>query len=195
MNYLAHLYLSGPNQAILLGNFLADFIRKAEDHQYPPEVQRGIELHRRIDYYTDHHPLVVRGTRRLRRAHGHYAPVVIDIFYDYLLSRNWSRFDDRPLAEFSAWAYQALLAQADVLPQRLAQQLRHMVADDWLTGYGDPERLARVFVRLRRRMSRPQLIDGVMDTLERELPALEAEFLGFFPQAIEFVHQILARQR
>ena len=194
MNYLAHLYLSGPNQAILLGNFLADFIRKAEDSHYPPEVQRGIDLHRQIDYYTDHHPLVVQGTRRLRRIHSHYAPVVIDIFYDYLLCRNWSRFDDRSLAEFSTWAYAALLEQADWLPQPLARQLRHMVAGDWLTGYGDPERLAGVFARLRRRMSRPQLIDGVMETLEREKPALEAEFLAFFPQAIEFVCQILAQR-
>ena len=193
MNFLAHLYLSGPNEAVMLGNFLADFIRKSEDQHYPQEVQRGIRLHRRIDTYTDRHPLVVQGTRRLRRRHGHYAPVIIDIFYDYFLSRNWSRFDDRPLAAFSRWAYAVLLAQRHLLPEPVDRQLYHMVADDWLTGYGDPGRLAGVFRRLRRRMSRPRYLDGVMETLDLETPALEAEFLDFFPQAIEYVQQLLAQ--
>lgn len=192
MNFLAHLYLSGPNEAVLLGNFLADFIRKAEEKRYPEEVRRGIRLHRAIDTYTDHHPLVVRGTRRLRLRHGHYAPVVIDVFYDYFLSRNWSRFDDRSLAEFSQWVYTALLAQRDSLPEQVDRQLQHMIADDWLTKYGDPDQLASVFRRLQRRMSRPELTEGVMTTLELETPVLEAEFLEFFPQAIEHFRQLLA---
>lgn len=192
MNFLAHLYLSGPREAVLLGNFLADFIRKAEESRYPAPVRRGIRLHRLIDTYTDHHPLVVQGTRRLRKLHGHYAPVIIDVFYDYFLSRNWSSFSDLSLADFSAWAYSALRRQNLLLPKPIAGQLEHMIADDWLTGYGDPDRLAGVFRRLRRRMSRPELLTGVMQTLETETPTLEPEFLAFFPEAIRYVNYQLA---
>jgi acyl carrier protein phosphodiesterase len=193
MNFLAHLYLSGPHKAVMLGNFLGDFIRKAEESRYPEPVQRGIRLHRHIDSYTDHHPLVIQGTRRLRKLHGHYAPVIIDVFYDYFLSRNWSTFSDRSLSEFSSWTYAALRKQKPLLPERIATQLDHMIADDWLTGYGDPDRLASVFRRLRRRMSRPALLTGIMQTLDTETPALEAEFLAFFPEVIHYVDTVLAQ--
>jgi len=56
MNYLAHCYLSGKNEDLLLGNFMTDFLQKKEERNYKDIVLLGIQLHRAIDTFTDQHP-------------------------------------------------------------------------------------------------------------------------------------------
>ena len=82
MNYLAHLFLSCQDEDLVIGNFIADSIRNKEVATFSPAIQQGISLHRKIDAYTDSHPIVRLSTRRLHPHHHKYAPVVIDIFFD-----------------------------------------------------------------------------------------------------------------
>jgi acyl carrier protein phosphodiesterase len=42
MNFLAHAYLSFGLEEILVGNFIADFVRGKELEKYPKKVQLGI---------------------------------------------------------------------------------------------------------------------------------------------------------
>jgi len=95
MNFLAHLYLSCDNEDLMIGNFIADFIRNKEVKDYSPEIQKGIFLHRQIDTYTDLHPMVKKGTHRLQKYHRKYSPVIVDVFYDYLLANNWERYSGK----------------------------------------------------------------------------------------------------
>ena len=84
MNYLAHLYLSGNNADLLLGNFIADHLKGADRKRiYPEAIKRGIALHRRIDTFTDAHPVVAESKVRVREQFGKYAPVIVDVFYDH----------------------------------------------------------------------------------------------------------------
>lgn len=57
MNFLAHIYLSGDNDLIKIGNFMADGIRGKQFEHFPEDVQKGIVLHRFIDTYTDSHDI------------------------------------------------------------------------------------------------------------------------------------------
>src|SRR4051812_44429809 len=106
MNFLAHLYLSGDNDYVKLGNFIGDFVKGRNlNEQFPSGIARGIRLHRAIDEFTDSHPIVKKSKDRLRPAYRHYAPVIVDVFYDHFLARNWTRYSDTALADYAEQTY------------------------------------------------------------------------------------------
>src|SRR5438477_11389856 len=105
MNFLAHIYLSGSDEQIMIGNFIADFVKGNKKNEYPSRIKKGIELHRLIDDFTDHHAITLRSKERIRQRQGKYAAVVIDIFYDHFLAKNFSEYHPQPLKEFSEKTY------------------------------------------------------------------------------------------
>jgi len=89
MNFLAHIYLSFDDDEITIGNFIADSIRGNKYKHLPERVQKGIFLHREIDTYTDAHSIVRKSTKRLHKNYSHYSGIIVDIFYDHYLAKNW----------------------------------------------------------------------------------------------------------
>nr|WP_290937503.1 hypothetical protein [Haliscomenobacter sp.] len=136
MNFLAHFFLSGDDPALMTGNFLADFISNREVNELPEEIRRGIVLHRQIDQYTDAHEAVRQSIQRLYPRHRKYAPVLVDVYYDYFLIHNWAQFTTEDFAAFPgaglrgpapvSACYAAQLAPASFGhgTSRLAEQLR-----------------------------------------------------------------------
>jgi len=182
MNFLAHFFLSRQRDEWLLGSFLADYLRNPAVRSLPAALQAGVRLHRRIDTYTDQHPEVYA-------AHGKYAPVVIDVFYDYFLSINWERFTEEPLEDFTRRVYALLQRNTAHMPPRLQQNLPLMVANDWLRSYGTHNGIAYAFERMKRRVSRPEQLEGALDSMLRDHELLDAEFQRFFPDVIALVEQ------
>ncbi len=189
MNFLAHLFLSCNDEALLVGNFMGDFVRRRQDEHFPLEIQRGLRLHRSIDQFTDQHPAVLEGVRLLRPRHRKYAPVILDVFYDYLLAKNWERYAELPLSDFTRQTYATLEQHLPIMPPVLRQRLPLMIADDWLTRYGEWEGLAFALSRIARRASQPQQFDGVIEVLQQTEAPLDEQFQRFFPDAIAFVQQ------
>ena len=97
MNFLAHIYLSGDNEELKIGNFIADSVKGKQYLEYPPGIIDGIVLHRAIDTFTDTHPIVSRSVERLFERYGHYSRVIVDILYDHFLAANWKDYSDIPL--------------------------------------------------------------------------------------------------
>jgi acyl carrier protein phosphodiesterase len=188
MNFLAHLYLSNGNEELTVGNFLADFIRNRDVPNLPLGVQKGVLLHRKIDSYTDLHPLVKQGTKRLQPFHGKYSPVILDVLYDYVLAKNWKKYSDEPLKKFTNRMYKLLIKRLAIMPLSLQTRLPLMVADDWLFNYGKEKGLRYTFERMKRRTSYPQYLDGAVDNLFKNYDLFEFEFNQFFPQVIEYVN-------
>jgi acyl carrier protein phosphodiesterase len=182
MNFLAHLLLSCGDEDLLVGNFLGDFTPNRDLARYPEAIQRGIRLHRVIDVYTDNHPAVRQGVGRLRSAHGKYASVLIDVFYDYILSQTWEDYGPAPLADFADATYDALLRHQHLMPPRLADRLRRMVAGNWLLQYRSLPGIDFTIRRLQERTSRPEFLEGAVETLAREESQLTEEFHQFFPE-------------
>ncbi|MEM6964270.1 MAG: ACP phosphodiesterase [Bacteroidota bacterium] len=187
MNFLAHLFLARDNEDLLLGNFIADFIRNKEMKNYSDAIQKGIILHRQIDSYTDTHPLVKQGTRRLQKDHRKYAPVIVDVFYDYLLANNFDRYSEESLDDFCNKVYQILEKRMNVLPEKLQRRLPQMVAHQWLQNYKTEKGIRYTFLRLTERVSKPEYFDHVVDHLLEQKEAFTQEFNGFFPKVIEYV--------
>ena len=187
MNFLAHTFLSCRNEKMLLGNFLGDFVKNKDLERYEAGIQEGILLHRKIDTYTDNHQLVRMGTKRLHPYHGKYASVIIDVFYDHFLAINWNQYSREGLDEFSKRVYQVFQAHIHLFPAPAKIGAQSMIDHDWLPRYANKEWIREVLERMERRLSKPQLLKGVMESLKRDYDQLNKEFQLFFPELILYV--------
>ena len=190
MNYLANLHLGGQRPEELLGSLYGDFVKGRLQGQFRPDIESGIQLHRSIDVFTDHHPLVDQALERFSHTRRRYAGIVLDVFFDHCLARDWSRYAEQPLERFTADFYRVLKAQAH-LPSRLARIAPHMAAHDWLGSYQHFETLEQVFVGISRRLSRPQELAGAMQDLTSLYAPLSEDFRAFYPQLQAYAAQQL----
>ncbi|WP_256809478.1 ACP phosphodiesterase [Pseudomonas siliginis] len=185
MNYLAHLHLGGQRPGQLLGSLYGDFVKGRLQGQFDPEVEAAIALHRRIDVFTDRHPLVDTALGRFSETRRRYAGIVLDVFFDHCLARDWTLYADRPLEQFTADVYQVLSRERQ-LPERLAKIAPHMVANDWLGSYREFEVLEQVLRGISRRLTRPEELAGAMAELRRLYEPLSEDFSLFYPQLQDF---------
>ena len=151
MNFLAHIYLSGDNDLIKIGNFMADGIRGRQYEKYPLEIQKGIILHRAIDTFTDAHPIFRQSTKRLHQNYHHYAGVIVDVFYDHFLAKNWNTYSDERLEDFVARFYQSLSDNKSVLSERTLMVMPYMFEQNWLVSYQTVEGINRILTQMDRR--------------------------------------------
>jgi acyl carrier protein phosphodiesterase len=187
MNHLAHFYLSFGYESIAIGNFLADFISRKEFKTLSEDLLPGIALHRKIDDFTDTHVLVKKSTRWLHLDFSKYAPVILDIYYDFLLSKNWHRYSDMQLDTFCEDMYKILIRFQPYFPQRLSDRILMMVRHKWLGSFGSYAGLQGTFDRLNRRVRYPVDFSEASKKLQSMESRLEKEFNDFFPEAIDYI--------
>ncbi|TWD49646.1 acyl carrier protein phosphodiesterase [Pseudomonas sp. SJZ131] len=187
MNYLAHLHLGGQRPGQLLGSLYGDFVKGRLQGHYPPEIEAAIQLHRRIDVFTDRHPLVDIALSRFSVTRRRYAGIVLDVFFDHCLARDWTLYADQPLALFTSDVYRVLSSEPQ-LPERLAQIAPHMVANDWLGSYEDFEVLSQVLRGISRRLTKPEELAGAMQELRVLYEPLSEDFRLFYPQLQDFAN-------
>ncbi len=186
MNFLAHIYLSGNNKSITIGNFIADGIRGKDYEVYPKEIQTGILLHREIDTYTDAHKTVRLSTKRLHKNYSHYSGVIVDILYDHFLAKNWKNYSDIPLADYIDDFYDTLEDNFDILPQRITKMMPYMIADNWLLSYASIEGIAKVLEGMNRRTKNKSKMNLAVNELQEFYNEFETEFTQFFDELIAF---------
>lgn len=188
MNFLAHMLLTYPDVELTIGNFIADFVRNRDLIMFSDRVVKGVHLHRFIDHYTDNHPVVLESTRVLRERHGKYAPVVIDVYYDFVLSANWTKFSNISVREFSDDVYRIINSQSDFYPEHLQKLTPRLIADDFLLQYGRPDGLKKTFGHIARRAKFDSNIASAYDDLVEHYDMIAAGFLKFFPDLISEVN-------
>ncbi|TLP81398.1 ACP phosphodiesterase [Maribacter sp. ACAM166] len=189
MNFLAHIYLSFDDKEITLGNFIADSIRGNKFQHLPPRVQKGIKLHRFIDTFTDTHPIPKISSKRLHANYSHYSRVIVDIFYDHFLAKNWSAYSDVPLAVFVDDFYDLLEDNYEILPDGVKRMMPHMIADNWIYNYSKMEGIARVLNGMNRRTKNKSKMNFAIVDLEEHYCAFENEFTEFFEELIIYSKQ------
>ncbi len=191
MNFLAHIYLSGDNDLVKLGNFMADGIHGKPD-DFPPDVQKGIILHRAIDTYTDAHPVFRQGTKRLHAAYHHYAGVVMDIFYDHFLAKNWVTYSTEPLGEFIASFYKSLEDNYDILTEKTKGMMPYMIQHDWLGSYATVEGIGGILKQMDHRTKLRSGMGRSVKELLEYYDEYEKEFGEFFTDIQAHVKEKLA---
>jgi acyl carrier protein phosphodiesterase len=183
MNFLAHAYLSGDNEKLLLGNFIADFVKgRSALALFEDDVKNGIYLHRAIDAFTDTHPVVSQSKDRLRPKYRHYAGVIVDMFYDHFLALDWHQWHEKPLNVFAKETYGIISSFHDILPDRVKAFFPYMVRGDWLTNYARVEGIGRALTGMSRRTPYESYMDESVNELVRFRNEFHEEFRQFFPE-------------
>lgn len=186
MNYLAHIYLSGENDLVTIGNFIADGIKGKTYKKYPEDIQIGILLHRNIDTFTDAHEIVRQSTKRLHEKYGHYSGIIVDILYDHFLAKNWSNYCDVPLKNYVENFYNSLEIHYDLLPTRIQKMMPYMLTDNWLLSYASINGISRVLDGMNRRTKNRSGMDKSIIELKQFYKEFESEFTVFFDELIIF---------
>lgn len=189
MNFLAHIYLSFDDKEITLGNFMADSIRGNKYQHLPPRVQKGIKLHRFIDTFTDTHAIPKISSKRLHENYSHYSRVIVDIFYDHFLAKNWHVYSDVPLEIFVDNFYDLLEDNYEILPDGVKRMMPYMIADNWIFNYSKMDGIARVLNGMNRRTKNKSKMNFAIVDLEEHYSAFENEFTEFFEELITFSKQ------
>jgi len=167
-----------------VGSLLPDLLPSAELRAMPPPFQEGIARHRQIDAFTDSHPAFKRSVARLQPPYRRYGGVLMDIFYDHLLTRRWSEYSNVDLQTFLTDAYGAFDECRDHIPSNAYVVLRRMRAGNWLGSYGEIEGVRITLQRMSQRLRKPFDLAGGTVELQRNYDALHQDFADFFPQAM-----------
>ncbi len=188
MNYLAHLYLSHPAPLCRLGNLMGDWVKGAVTGlALPAEVLEGLRQHRAVDRLAVSHPAVRASKARLDARFGHLKPILIDIFYDHLLARNWAAWGTGTLAGFAARAYQLLKTHEALLPAAFRPVARRMIERDWLVAYRHAQTIRLVLSQMSGRLSRLNALAQGYGELVRCGRQMEGECRSFLEEAREMV--------
>lgn len=194
MNYLSHIFLSGEDRRIQIGNFIGDAVKGEAYKQYPLLFQRGILLHRRIDDYSDHHPLVKEAVYLGRTVWGRYAGVVIDILFDHFLAVRFTEYSpDIPLSRFAGRFYISLVVCYPWLPARIRRFLWHFIFTNRLCQYASVGGIRRSLEIMIIYRNLPISLSETMGFFALHYEELETLFIAFFPDLRQMCRQELLK--
>ena len=176
MNILAHLYLSGNIDDIMLGNYMGDFVKGNKYRDYTKELKEGILLHRQIDTFTDNHISHKDSRDRFREEYGLYSGIVVDIIYDYFLASRWSEYHTDTLEVYSQKVYSYISSNSNKLPDRLQIISKHLIDNNWFRMYSSFDGIRKVLTGMSKRTSLPNNVNFAMETLELHNKSLNNEF-------------------
>jgi acyl carrier protein phosphodiesterase len=177
----------------MAGNFMGDFVKgKSYRQLYDAGIIKGIELHRSIDEFTDSHPVVTESKNRLRPTYRHYSGVIVDVFYDHFLARNWNEFHSESLETFAQKSYQTILSFDPILPDELKRMLPYMIKGNWLLNYREIEGIHQALSGMARRTPYDSKMDKAVSDLREHYEAFNKEFMEFFPQLDLFCKEFLS---
>jgi acyl carrier protein phosphodiesterase len=186
MNYLAHIYLSGEDEHLKIGNFIADSVKGRKFIGFPEKVKNGIILHRAIDTFTDSHPVVKKSVHRLFPVYSHYSAVIVDILYDHFLAANWSEYSKVPLEKYVAEFYQLLNENFEILPKKVKDFLPYMIRDNWLLNYATIEGIGIILFQMDQRTKNRSKMQLATTELKLYYSEFEEEFRSFFTDLENF---------
>ena len=175
----------------MIGNFIADHIRGNNYEGFSKEIQQGIFLHREIDTFTDAHEIVRKSKRRLHERYRHYDGVIIDIFYDYFLAKNWANYSAIPLNVYTDAINKLFLEISDELPVKSQNFIKYMIEYNILFNYNNKEGIAKVLNGMNARTKGKSQMNLAIEDLEILENELEKDFTLFFKDLIKHTNQKL----
>lgn len=191
MNFLSHLYLAGDSVDHIIGNYIADSVKGKAFELYSPSVQEGIVMHRKIDTFTDTHPVVEESKKRLREKYRKYSSVIVDIYYDHYLAVNFQQYSAVDLRTFVGNVYGVIQNNHSVLPEKSVRFTEYMLKNDILFAYSKLEGIEKVLKGMAYRASFESKMEKSIDDLKEHYPLFEKEFAQFFPELESYVKGLI----
>ncbi|MBI1341943.1 MAG: DUF479 domain-containing protein [Terrimonas sp.] len=189
MNYLAHAYLSFDDTEILIGNMISDFVKGKKKFDYPTRIQKGINLHRAIDAFTDEHPVTKTAKEVFRPAYRLYSAAFVDVVYDHFLANDREVFQDGQLQAFSGIVYDQLNSHSSLLPPRFAGMLPYMQSQNWLYNYQFLSGIEKSFGGLVRRAAYMTESETAYILLQEHYELLKKCYTTFFGELKSFAEK------
>lgn len=190
MNLLAHLYLADRTRTSLAGSLMGDVVRGVLQGRYPAEVEDGIRLHRRVDSFTDAHPIVRAAKARLQPPYRRYAGILLDVYFDHCLALEWCQYHSLPLEEFVADSHQILMREGLKLAHPgFVLRLTYMRSRNLLLSYRELSGIERALQGLSTRLSRENPLATGLDVLHPQASLLQNDFRNFFPELVRFAEE------
>ena len=186
MNFLAHAHLSGDNDDLLFGNFIADAVKGNGLIKFPEDIQNGIRIHRKIDSFTDTHEIFKQTLDRIRKHFGKFAGIVVDIYYDHFLAHNWHKFSQQDLPAYSDHVYKILEDRYDFLPDRTRMMLPFLTSQNWLLAYANFNGLNSVFQGMDRRTGLKSGMANAVPVLMENYEGIKDDFFRYYPLLEEY---------
>ncbi len=187
MNYLAHIFLSDNKPGIQIGNFIADFVKGNKLNRFPSHIREGIVLHRKIDTFTDSHYVVKETIAILRPTFGRYSGIIVDMYFDHFLAKNFICYSEKPLNKFAFHFYFFTLIYYKQLPSRVKGFIFHFITTNRLKKYATISGLKNsleIMSTYKISALKPEItIDFLIDNYSD----LEKKFHLFFTDLVEFV--------
>jgi len=191
MNLVAHQYLSFNNPALQIGNLLGENVKGNKYLIYPEEIQKGILLHRAIDSFTDSHDVVKRSTSYFHASQHKYAPIIIDIVYDYFLIKHWKTFHPTSFYIFKDNCYTLFANNYENFPSKLQYTLDYLLSQDWFENYSTLQGVQKTLNGISQRASFPNELKNSLEEIKKNETDLEKDFLEFFPELVDFVKEFI----
>jgi acyl carrier protein phosphodiesterase len=189
VNFLAHALLAGPEPALIVGGVAGDWVKGPLPGTLAADLARGVALHRAIDSHAETDPAFCASRRRVSAQRRRYAGVLVDIFYDHLLAKDWASFCPISLAMFTETVYALVAARLDDLPDRARPALELMARENWLASYAGIDGIAAVLRRMARRARFPNPLAGAEEELLADLSGYAGDFRLWLAGAIEYADQ------
>jgi acyl carrier protein phosphodiesterase len=180
MNFLAHLYLSGNDSDIMIGNFIADSVKGKSYQKFRPKIQEGILLHRKIDYFTDKHPITKDLKSLLVPYYQKHSGIVVDIFYDHLLSINWKCYSTISIENFIISFHRIILRNIFILPSDVKGYLPFLIIRKRLQSYSKIDGIEKVLDLMSKYTSLPSASRFAIEILENNYTMFNEKFRDFF---------------
>ena len=189
MNFLAHALLAGDDDELILGSLLGDFVHGRIAPGLRPVVEQGVRLHRAVDVHTDAHPLVAGLRSHIPAPFRRYAGILLDIWFDHLLARDFSRWSNTQLQAYSQHLRDLLRKRDAELPEEMRRFAAYMEHNDLPAAYADPAVVGRAIAGVGRRLRRDNPLHEALPLLLQLDPLLQAGFDEFFPQLLQFARE------
>jgi acyl carrier protein phosphodiesterase len=162
---------------------ISDFVKGKNQFTYPAVIQKGIQLHRFIDHFTDTHDATRQMKTFFRPQYRLYAGAFADVAYDHFLATDVHEFKTSAyLLHFAASVYALLQQQLHIMPERFASMLPWMVKQDWLFNYRFTGGIEKSFGGLVRRSA--YLTESAMafEIFMANYDAMKQCYAAFFPE-------------
>ncbi len=193
MNYLAHSVLSFGNENILVGNFIADHVRRVEFESIDKEIKKGVTLHRKIDYFTDTHPMFIKSKRYFYEEFERYSGVLADIYYDHILATNFAKYSQVKLNDFAKSVYQVLDKNIQHLPESSRQFLHYVKKHNTFIEYSKLNGIELVLRHLSLRINHGVDLSKSINYFVANKEKMEEDFFIFMKDVMEFSKKELAQ--
>lgn len=187
MNFLAHVFLSGNDKQLQVGNFIGDYVKGSAYTKYSPRIAKGILLHRAIDDFTDRHPKVIEAKQLLQPSFRLYSGIFVDMFYDHFLASQWQEFSSIPLKRFTRRFYRSMVWHFRILPSGVKGFLPHLIASNRLSVYASIEGLQNSLVIMENYTSLPHKNEEAIALLKENYEWFNKNFHEFFSELQAFV--------